>query len=550
MLLLLCLLKISEAWLASIPKSDLTAGGNSKSHRGLVHPSLHKNGKNMKRFPIHRRRFRHNAASSYKEGEAGEDKASNQIQLDGNRADSSSSTTTTEEAASMHEEVKPYSFRTPQQERRLPRTRKPKFYWTHLENVQQELYDFWANLGIQSLCLPNETLLNYFQRHDLRAAIATHGGREVLAYKLKRHKAKSKTKTTSTAVAAISTGIKIMPGRWNEAVTTSLELHTLLQNKTIGLSEDRPPKPPSRIRRLTSVSTSPPPKEKPRQLDTASNSSSSTTKIQQSNDDHKGHDRQKRRSTHPLRGRKPHRFWTRETVIQELYDYLVEYSDKYGRPRIWMPRLSEIKANGRQDLAMAILQFGGARKLTQQAGLIPFREWSFFEGQYELLVRLKEYIDEHPPASRLLDDVVDDDSLKYRYFPCVSQIREKGHERLHLLIQYYGGNKFLSSRLGMTKGSSSMMGGGASPASRRSYSNLSWGEFSIVFAIQLLEFIRRDHMRAKAPILYPVIAIPGPARLDRGGPEGVELHDKIVAYGGFENVARRLYLEYRTKRQQ
>ena len=199
---------------------------------------------------------------------------------------------------------------------------------------------------------------------------------------------------------------------------------------------------------------------------------------------------------------------------------------------MWMPRQAEIKAQGRSDLANAVNRFGGTKKFAQMAGLVPFYEWHFFEGQYELLVLLKEYIDKHYNSSS--NNGKEDSSLKYKRFPCVSQMRTNGYGRLYRLIQFYGGGKLLSSRLGMTNDSSH----------DDEHSGISWGGFSIQFAIELCDFIRKDHMRAKPPVPKAMISIPSEARLKRAGPKGEWLHERILAYGGYENVARRLYLEY------
>jgi hypothetical protein len=194
---------------------------------------------------------------------------------------------------------------------------------------------------------------------------------------------------------------------------------------------------------------------------------------------------------------------------------------------VWMPRPSEPATLGRDDLSMAIGRFGGAKRIAQIAGLVTFREWHFFEGQYELLVLLKEYIDKY----HALDDHSGDQSRKYRVFPSVSNMPGNGYERLQRLVQYFGGSRFLSARLGMRWkphfGDQEL-----------------WGRFSIEFAIRLFEFIRKEHQYAKPPIRNPIISIPTEIRLKRAGPEGALLHDEIIQFGGYESVARRLYLGY------
>ena len=314
------------------------------------------------------------------------------------------------------------SFRTEQQQRQKPQNRRPKFYWQDIQNVEQELRDFWTDCCVDiyqtdtyeqdslatkagkrqkrssstpPLCIPNETLLNYFGRHDLRAAIVTHGGRVELSFMLPG-------------------GATIMPGKWQEAVATGLELQLLLQNQThhLDLSRDGPP-----------LLRQPGNKSK---LATEPNNKESTNKV--------------KKWSHQ-KERKPLGYWSQQRVVAELYDYLDEYQNLHGRPSVWFPRPSELQAKGRDDLALAMRRFGGAQRIAEIAGLIPFREWNFFEGQYELLLLLKEFLDE---TSSLEEDI-----HKYRFFPKIADIRSRGYDRLYLLIQYYGGTKFLSSRLGM-----------------------------------------------------------------------------------------------------
>ena len=212
------------------------------------------------------------------------------------------------------------------------------------------------------------------------------------------------------------------------------------------------------------------------------------------------------------------------------YKYLDEQNEKYGRPAVWMPRPSEPANHGRDDLSLAIGRFGGAKRIAKIAGLVPFREWHFFEGQYELLVLLKEYMDKYHE----MDGHSGDSSRKYEVFPSVSSMPANGYERLHRLIHYFGGSRFLSARLGMKW--------------RPNFDEEElWGQFSIEFAIRLSEFIRKEHQMAKPPIPNPIISMPTESRLKQAGPEGAWLHDRISHFGGYENVARRLYLGYSFK---
>jgi hypothetical protein len=146
--------------------------------------------------------------------------------------------------------------------RRKTVQRRPRFYWLDPINLRRELRQFWRNAGLEtdSLTIPNEVLLMHYQRHDLRAAISKHGGRE--------------------AVSELLGGAPIMPGRWSEAVTDSPELRQLLQIEGSSLLSHRPP------RVITSGAVEP-----------------ATTD-------------NKRWSHHD--GRKPKGYWSLQTVIAEL----------------------------------------------------------------------------------------------------------------------------------------------------------------------------------------------------------------------------------------
>jgi hypothetical protein len=118
------------------------------------------------------------------------------------------------------------------------RPRKPKYYWTDLDNLYRELQGLWkeeAGITYQAshnsssstpntlqVLVPNETLLRYLGRHDVRAAIASHGGRVRLENEY-------------------SHLFRIQSGRWTEGVTQeSMHMSALLQ-KHSNLSAKRPP---------------------------------------------------------------------------------------------------------------------------------------------------------------------------------------------------------------------------------------------------------------------------------------------------------------------
>lgn len=343
------------------------------------------------------------------------------------------------------------------QRRRKPRNRRPRYYWTNPKNIRREVEQFWTDCGLESrdlpLMIPNESLLHHYGRHDLRAALQSAGGREIVAEQL-------------------GGDVQIMPGRWSDAVQER-QVQALLKIDD-SLSPDLSP-----------------------------TATSSSTEIKWSHQS----------------DRKPKGYWNLTVVIAELYEYVDGVRQEHGRPAVWMPRPNEMTASGRDDLRQAIQRFGGTKKICRLAGMVPFREWYFFEGQLELLVLLKEYIDKCEKGD-------------YETFPNVSDIRRNGYEQLHSLIQYYGGRKYLAFRLGMRAGS-------LLPTD--DFHHVSWGFFDLVFAIALLNFVRQDHLRRYPPLKAPLLIMP---RRDRLIAEEPWLHDRVEEYGGYENVARRLGLAF------
>ena len=70
---------------------------------------------------------------------------------------------------------------------------------------------------------------------------------------------------------------------------------------------------------------------------------------------------------------------------------------------------------------------------------------------------------------------------------------------------------------------------------------MSFGKFSLDFAIRLLGFIRNDHLSKRPPLKPATIRIPNRQYLMAMGE--TEIAEEIEVYGGYENVARRLGLD-------
>jgi hypothetical protein len=190
------------------------------------------------------------------------------------------------------------------------------------------------------------------------------------------------------------------------------------------------------------------------------------------------------------------------------YEYVDQYRECYRRPAVWMPRPSEFTREGRNDLKLAINRFGGPTKICRLAGLVPYREWYYLEGQLEMLVELQRYLDEHAASD-------------YRSFPTVLDMKVHGYEHLYSLVQYYGGRKFLAARLGMQSNINK---------SGLDDDGMNWGPFDLLFAVGLLQYVREGQLRKNPPLTNPALAIPSREKLLQSGDDGdAWLDAKITA---------------------
>lgn len=124
-------------------------------------------------------------------------------------------------------------FRRIPQIREKPRFRKPKGYWLDISNIEKELRDQWKYVNVtveeqQPPPIPNETLLNYWKRHDLRSVIVQSGGRDYLAERLG--------------------GAFIIPGKWSEAKKNAWVKQLLATDPN--LDPDLPPLSPQQLKSI------------------------------------------------------------------------------------------------------------------------------------------------------------------------------------------------------------------------------------------------------------------------------------------------------------
>ena len=374
--------------------------------------------------------------------------------------------------------------------RRQPEARRPTHYWKRKKNLLFELRQLWEDVNVsipldQLPPIPNESLLNYWGRHDLRAAIVANGGREELAERLG--------------------GAQIIPGKWVNASRTPFVQKLVASDPK--LHAHMPPISPQQIKQI--------------------NATTANDKPESEMETHAFQNPQRQRWVHQD-GRNLKFYWDQQIVIQQLYLYLEERRDTKNIPAVWMPQLSALKADDRDDLRQAIRRLVGSKKVGKIAGLISHRESKYFDGLYDLMRELKRYLDEHHEGN-------------YTIFPTVSHLKKRGYEELWTLIQYYGGRKFVAARLGMVFLSQEKK---AKTYRELVSADMNWGLFDLDFGIDLFGFIREDHLKKNPPMRYPEIEVPSSAKLLASGERGIRLHEQMKRYGGYENVARRLGLAY------
>ena len=125
----------------------------------------------------------------------------------------------------------------PPQSRRKIKQRHARNYWSNISNFRKEIMDFWSTLNVplgNKVPIPNETLLNYYNRHDLRSAIYSLGGRNYICTYLSRE-------------------FYIIPGKWKDAIKCKEVQHLLNRSNDncYGLLEkDIPPLAPHVYKKL------------------------------------------------------------------------------------------------------------------------------------------------------------------------------------------------------------------------------------------------------------------------------------------------------------
>jgi hypothetical protein len=138
--------------------------------------------------------------------------------------------------------------------------RRPKYYWNDVENIRHEIVEQWkVALGGERYLkgngipdpppIPNDTLLMYWKRHDLRSAIRKYGGggcgrQDIADEMITRMTPEAMTiiKTEKmTNSEAFDSSFLIVPGKWKDAVDQFPIVRRVVENDP-NLQLERPPR--------------------------------------------------------------------------------------------------------------------------------------------------------------------------------------------------------------------------------------------------------------------------------------------------------------------
>lgn len=216
-----------------------------------------------------------------------------------------------------------------------------------------------------------------------------------------------------------------------------------------------------------------------------------------------------------------------------------------GSAFIMLPGLFRFENGGRYSRIVWVIgmQFTLSSVCNSRYPLIKcnFVTTRYFESQLQLFVELEYYLTLHHNCSE-------------EYFPEPADVLSNGHQRLYDLIRIHGGKTMLAQKLDMKyaweAGSgavvytthynqSSVFAHQGAPIPK---SNRSWGPFSLNFAVKLLQFVRSQYLLLNPPLSCAHISMPCESDLIRGGYD--ELASQVIWFGGYENVARKLGLQF------
>eukprot|EP00953_Heterococcus_sp_UTEX-ZZ885_P024004 13161-Heterococcus_DN1.PRE.2 len=420
--------------------------------------------------------------------------------------------------------------------------RRPHHYYSQLDNVRSELRTFWATQEVTSEAVPSNLLLHYYGAWSIVHGIRLWGGAEQLAKALQ---------------------VSVIPSKWSKAILTE-EVQVIIAKGLLSpeIAAAGPKGGAAGLRKYGATA-----QQKCQQL------MREATEARQV----KGACIGDKREGIPQLGYKPYNFWANSgNLQQELFAFLREYQPAIGQPTVWLPRSIQFAQAGRNDLNQAIRRHGGQEAIGKRYGLVPYSHWQHFEKQLTVFKGLQSYIVQFGTPG---------------YMPMLTDIEDRGWCTLKDGIAYLGGAKALAAKFCLRIGrkhSDANINLAQKQAQRRHnrhasndddcehvydsrviyykvsgyYAHkdtLGLGAFDLEFAIDLLEYIKSVNYRRSLGEASAAITrgdadkdwwdskITMPFRYDLLEDGQEQLVAKIEQYGGFENVARRLQLEYRDK---
>jgi hypothetical protein len=424
------------------------------------------------------------------------------------------------------------------------RKRRPRGYFKQEENMRAELRRFWDARGVTSEAVPSYQLLRFFGEGGLAWGI--------------HH-------WDSPAELAAALRVPFIPGKWCFALGTD-EVQVMIakgvltpQSIALGRYGGAPGL-------LTGASAG----HKSQQRLAVAKRARQRVVFQG--------DRDAGIAKH---GYRPRNYWKNpDNLRRELYTFLNKNRPAVGQPTVWMPRKIEFAHAGRDDLSQALSRQGGLDYIAEQCGLVPYAQWHYFEKQLTVLKDLQSYIEEFGVPGQM---------------PLLIEIKDRGWKQLHDGIAAFGGARALSLRLGLSRPQGESVahidptkqnGFSLRKINRRTTADgvldkpqrwhrrkrlpngelviretlpvLSVGPFDLGFALDVLEYVHAANYKRSPGEPSAAVKrgdadstwdskIGMPFRYDLLADGQIELVLQIEKYGGFEEVARRLQLEYQDK---
>ncbi|CAM9953916.1 unnamed protein product [Ectocarpus sp. 6 AP-2014] len=380
--------------------------------------------------------------------------------------------------------------------------RRPPAYWSNDENIRNEVVEFWADLGVTSDKIPNQTLMHFFRAHALKYGVAMRGGVDDCAEWL---------------------NVEAIPGKWSLALLER-EVAQLLEEGKLG-SKSVASGPQGGGSELIKIATKGWPSREALEMGNRASE-----------------------SKHVLEKCASGYWTTGNNFVTEVLAFNTNYQLEEGLPAVWMVKLIDMINNGRRDIVNAIQRAGGYDPAVERLGLVHHIEWKSFADQLETLRELKEFLTV--------------DGVLQKRMPTLTAFNEAGRGRLRKKIVLLGGRKLLARKMGLqykpNRGKE-----GAEEVDGLHFGNFDLGFAVDVLEYVYEQELRRSPVpkppvrkkrrprgsgklpvRSRFHVRSPAIMLPRRDHMLARGAKSVKLLEQIEFYGGYEHVARRLNLGY------